>query len=251
MTSMIPKNTTIPTRKSQIFTTAADNQQAVTINVLQGERNMAQDNRSLGRFDLMGIPPAPRGVPQIDVSFDIDANGILHVKAVDKATSKEQSIQITGSSGLSDDEVEKMVRAAKEHEAEDKKKKELIDIRNQADGLVYSIEKTLKEFGDKVSDDDRKNITSKIEELKKVMVNDDIEAIKQATEELQKASYKLAEEAYKKAGPPPGAEPEAEKKEEKPAGEKEGKEEEGPVDADYEVVDEEKDKKDKKKNKGK
>ena len=251
MTSMIPKNTTIPTRKSQIFTTAADNQQAVTINVLQGERNMAQDNRSLGRFDLMGIPPAPRGVPQIDVSFDIDANGILHVKAIDKATSKEQSIQITGSSGLSDDEVEKMVRAAKEHEAEDKKKKELIDIRNQADGLVYSIEKTLKEFGDKVSDDDRKNITSKIEELKKVMVNDDIEAIKQATEELQKASYKLAEEAYKKAGPPPGAEPGAEKKEEKPAGEKEGKEEEGPVDADYEVVDEEKDKKDKKKNKGK
>ncbi|MCK4306822.1 molecular chaperone DnaK [candidate division WOR-3 bacterium] len=248
MTPMIPKNTTIPTRKSQIFTTAADSQEAVTIHILQGERNMSQDNRTLGRFDLMGIPPAPRGVPQIDVTFDIDTNGILHVKAVDKATNKEQSIQITGSSGLSDEEVEKMVKGAKEHEAEDKKKKELIDVRNQSDSLIYSIEKTLKEFGDKVSDDDRKNITGKIEELKKIMPNDDIEAIKKATEELQKASYKLAEEAYKKAGPPPGAEPGAEPgagtgepKAEKPTGKKEG---EGPVDADFEVVDEEKEKKD-------
>ena len=243
MTSMIPRNTTIPTRKSQIFTTAADNQTAVTIHVLQGERHMAQDNRTLGRFDLMGIPPAPRGVPKIEVSFDIDANGILHVSAKDEATGKEQSIRITSSSGLSSEEVDKMVQEAKKHEAEDKQKKELIETRNQADTLIYSVEKSLKEFGVKISDTEKKNVQSAIDGLRKEMAGNDISAIKKSMDELQKASYKLAEEMYKKAGPPPGEGP----KEEKPKEEKPKEEKEGPIEAEYEVIDEDEKKEDKKK----
>jgi molecular chaperone DnaK len=201
---------------------------------------MARDNRSLGRFDLTGIPPAPRGVPQIEVTFDIDANGILNVKAIDKATNREQSIRITGSSGLSQEEIDRMVKEAKEHEEEDKRRKELAETRNQADTLIYSIEKNLKEFGDKVSESERKNIQNAIEKLRKAMAGDDISLIKREMEELQKASYKLAEEMYKKAG---------EKKEEPKREEKkpEEKKEEGPIEAEYEVVDEEKEEKDKKK----
>jgi molecular chaperone DnaK len=243
---MIQANTTIPTRKTQIFTTAADNQTAVTIHVLQGEREMAADNRTLGRFDLMDIPPAPRGVPQIEVSFDIDANGIVQVKAVDKATNKEQSIKITASSGLAEDEIQKMVNEAKEHETEDKKKRELIETRNQADTLIYSIEKSLKEFGDKVDESERKSIETATESLKKAIGGDDLDAIKKEMEELQKASHKLAEEMYKKAGPAPGAEQGAAPNQEKP---KEEKKDEGPIEAEYEVVDEEEEKKDKKKKK--
>jgi molecular chaperone DnaK len=244
LTPMIPRNTTIPTRKTNIFTTATDSQTAVTVHVLQGERQMAVDNRTLGRFDLMGIPPAPRGVPQIEVAFDLDADGILHVSAKDKATGKEQSIKITAKSGLSDDEVERMVEEGKEHEEEDKKKKELIEIRNQADNLIYAIEKNLKDFGDKVASDDKKNIESAVEKLRKEMAADDVNAIKSAMDDLQSASHKLAEEMYKKTGaggPTSGPTPEAEPKQEKP---KEEKKEEGAVEAEYEVVDEE-EKKDK------
>ncbi|HID93725.1 MAG TPA: molecular chaperone DnaK, partial [bacterium (Candidatus Stahlbacteria)] len=174
MTPMIPRNTTIPTRKTNIFTTAADNQTAVTIHVLQGERPMAADNRTLGKFDLVGIPPAPRGVPQIEVAFDIDADGILHVSAKDKATGKEQSIRITAKSGLTEEEVERMVKEAKEHEEEDKRKKELIETRNQADNLIYTIEKNLKDFGDKISPDDKKNIENALEKLRKEMAGNDV-----------------------------------------------------------------------------
>ncbi|MEA3432137.1 MAG: molecular chaperone DnaK [candidate division WOR-3 bacterium] len=228
MTPIIPRNTTIPTRKSQVFTTAEDGQTAVTIHVLQGERPMATDNRTLGRFDLMGIPPAPRGIPQIDVTFNIDADGILHVSAKDKATSKEQSIRITSSSGLSKEEIEKMEKEAKEHEAEDRKKKELIEVRNQADAVIYSVEKSLREFGDKVTQEERGAIENALTSLKKVKDGNDTEAIKKAIDEVQKASYKLAEEMYKKTE-------EAGKEEKK----EEPKKEEGPQEAEYEVIDEE------------
>ena len=228
MTPIVPRNTTIPTRKSQIFTTAQDGQTAVTIHVLQGERPMAADNRTLGRFDLMGIPPAPRGIPQIEVTFDTDADGIMHVSAKDKATSKEQSIRITSSSGLSQEEIEKMEKEAKEHEAEDRKKKELIEVRNQADAVIYSVEKSLREFGDKVTQEERGAIENALTSLKKVKDGNDTEAIKKAIEEVQKASYKLAEEMYKKTG-----EGKEEEKKEEP------KKEEGPQEAEYEVIDEE------------
>jgi molecular chaperone DnaK len=232
MTPMIPRNTTIPTRKTQIFSTASDNQTVVTIHVLQGERKMAQDNRSLGRFDLTGIPPAPRGVPQIEVTFDIDANGILNVKAIDKATKKEQSIRITGSSGLSEEELDRMIKEAKEHEEEDKRKKELVETRNQADTLIYSIEKNLKEFGDKISETEKKGIESAIEELRKAMAGEDVQLIRQKMDALQTKSHKLAEEMYKKT---------TEKREEKKEKPKEKKE--GAMEAEYEVVDEEKEEK--------
>lgn len=247
MTAMIDRNTTIPTRKMNTFTTAADNQTAVTVHVLQGERPMAGDNRTLGRFDLMGIPPAPRGVPQVEVAFDIDANGILHVSAKDKATNKEQSIKITASSGLSKEEVDKMVKEGEEHAAEDRKKKEVIDTRNQADTLIFSIEKSLKDFGDKVSDADKKNIETAKEALKKAMEKDNIDEIKGKMDELQKASYKLAEEMYKKAGPPPGAEAGAKPEEKKEEKKEKKKEEEGAVEAEYEVIDEDEEKKKKEK----
>jgi molecular chaperone DnaK len=196
-TKLIERNTTIPTKKSQIFSTAADNQTAVSIHVLQGEREMANQNRTLGRFDLVGIPPAPRGVPQIEVTFDIDANGILHVSAKDTATNKEQKIRIESSSGLSEDEIDRMVKDAEENAEADKKAKEKIETRNEADSLIYATEKSLSDYGEKVTEDDKKKIEAAIEELRKVMDGDDIETIKARVEELKQASYKLAEEVYR------------------------------------------------------
>jgi len=199
MTKLIEKNTTIPTRKSQVFSTAADNQPAVSIHVLQGERSMASDNRTLGRFELVGIPPAPRGIPQIEVTFDIDANGIVHVSAKDLGTGKEQSIQITASSGLSEAEIEKLVKEAESHAEEDKKKKELIEARNHADAFAYSVEKNVKEYGDKVDAAERARIEEGITKLKKAIEGDDIQAINTAQEELATASHKLAEAMYAQA----------------------------------------------------
>ncbi|MFH0818942.1 MAG: molecular chaperone DnaK [Patescibacteria group bacterium] len=196
-TPLIERNTTIPTSKSQIFSTAADSQTSVEINVLQGEREMATDNKTLGRFILSGIPPAPRGVPQVEVTFDIDANGILNVKARDKATGKEQSIRIEASTGLSKDEVAKMTKDAELHADEDRKKKEVIETKNIAETLVYSTEKALKDAGDKVSADEKKNIEEKIEAVKKVQSSDDVETIKKATEELSTTAQKIGEILYK------------------------------------------------------
>jgi len=197
-TRLIERNTTIPTKKSQIFSTAADGQTAVTINVLQGEREMAADNKSLGHFDLVGIPPAPRGVPQIEVTFDIDANGIVHVGAKDLATQKEQSIRITASSGLNKDEIEKMVKDAQAHAADDKKKRELVEVRNEADNRIYGIEKLLSEHGDKISEQDRNKIKEEIEAARKAMQGNDLDAIRTATQNLVRASQKIGEEMYKK-----------------------------------------------------
>ena len=198
-TKLIERNTTIPTRKSQTFSTAADSQTEVSINVLQGEREMAGDNKTLGRFNLTGIPPAPRGIPQIDVTFDIDANGIVHVSAKDLATGKEQSIKITASSGLSEDEIKRMVHEAEAHSADDKKKREVAEARNQADNMIYQTEKNLKEYGDKVDAEDAKAIEDAVSDLKAKLETDDTEAIKQGAEALQQASHKLAEAMYAKA----------------------------------------------------
>jgi molecular chaperone DnaK len=198
-TRLIEKNTTIPTKKSQIFSTAADNQPAVEIHVLQGEREMAQYNKTLGRFQLVGIPPAPRGVPQVEVAFDIDANGIVHVSAKDMGTGKEQSIEITASSGLSEEEIENLVKDAEMHAEEDKMKREMIDARNMADSLIYSTEKSMKDAGDKLEDALKADIDSAIENLKKAMDGEDTEEIKKLTEELTQASHKLAEIMYQQA----------------------------------------------------
>jgi molecular chaperone DnaK len=199
MTRLIEKNTTIPCRKSQVFSTAADNQPAVTIHVLQGEREMASTNKTLGNFELTGIPPAPRGVPQIEVTFDIDANGIVHVSAKDLGTGKEQSIRITASSGLSKDEIDRMVKEAEAHSAEDKKKRELIEAKNHADSLVYSTEKSLSEHGDKIGADDKAKIESGVAALKKAMEGEDAEAIKKASDDLMQSAHKLAEAVYAQA----------------------------------------------------
>jgi len=200
-TVIIPRGTTIPTRRSQIFTTAADNQTAVTIHVLQGERPLAKDNKSIARFDLVGIPPAPRGVPQIEVTFDIDADGILHVTAKDLGTGKEQSIVVRPTSGLSEDEIKRIIEEAEKHAEEDRRKRELAEARNQADSLIYSVEKTLRELGDKAPADLRKEVEEKIAKLKEKMEGDDIEAIRRASDELTQASYRLAEILYRtKAG---------------------------------------------------
>ena len=234
-TRLIDKNTTIPTKKSQVFSTAEDNQSAVTIRVFQGEREMASDNKLLGQFDLVGIPPAARGMPQIEVTFDIDANGIVNVSAKDKSTGKEQQIRIQASGGLSDDEIEKMVKEAEENAEEDKKKRESVDTKNHADSLINETEKNLKEHGDKVPEDDKNKITADIEELKKVKDGDDMEVIKSKTEALVQSSLKLGEAIYKQnpqggaAQPDPsGAEPSSDKKDEKV------------VDAEFEEVDENK-----------
>ncbi len=195
-TKLIERNTTVPVTKRQVFSTAADNQSAVTIHVLQGEREMASDNRTLGKFDLLGIPPAPRGVPQIEVSFDIDANGIVHVSAKDLGTGKEQAIRIEASSGLSEEEIDKMVHDAEQHSDEDKKRKKLIEARNNADALAYSTEKSLKEYGDKVSESERKAVEEGLAKLREVMKGDDAQAIESAVENLTSVSHKLAEAMY-------------------------------------------------------
>ena len=209
-TRLINRNTTIPTKKSQIFSTAADGQTAVTIHVLQGEREMASENRTLGNFDLVGIPPAPRGVPQIEVTFDIDANGIVKVSAKDMGTGKEQKIQIQNSSGLSEDEINRMVKDAEANAESDKKKREEVDARNEADSLVYQTEKALKDYGDKVSASDKSKVEDAVKELKDALSGQDIAAIKTKTENLKQASYKIAEEMYKAqnaAGAAGGANP--------------------------------------------
>jgi molecular chaperone DnaK len=241
MTKLIDKNSTIPCRKSQVFSTAADNQPAVSIHVLQGEREMATDNKTLGNFELSGIPSAPRGVPQIEVTFDIDANGIVHVSAKDLGTGKEQSIRITASSGLSKEEVEKMVRDAEAHAAEDKKKRELIEAKNQGDNLLYTTEKSLKEFGDKIDAAEKQKIEDGVAALKKALEGSDAEEITKANESLMQASHKLAEAVYAKAQPGSEAGAEAGQPEPEAAGAAKG---ETVVDADFEEVKD--DKKDKK-----
>ena len=208
MTKLIARNTTIPTKKSQVFSTAADGQTAVSIHVLQGEREMASQNRTLGNFDLVGIPAAPRGVPQIEVTFDIDANGIVHVSAKDLGTGKEQHIQITSSSGLSEEEINRMVKDAEANAEADKKQREAIDVKNEADSLVYQTEKSMKELGDKVKGADKQAIDDALAALKKAIEGNNTEDIKAKTEALKNVSYKIAEEVYKQqgaAGAQPGA----------------------------------------------
>ncbi|NTU60348.1 MAG: molecular chaperone DnaK [Deltaproteobacteria bacterium] len=230
-TRLIERNTTIPCKKNQIFSTADDNQTAVSIHVLQGERDMARDNKTIGRFELMGIPPARRGIPQIEVTFDIDANGILHVSAKDLGTGKEQSIEIKASSGLSEDEIKRMVRDAEAHAEEDKRKRQVVEERNKLDGLIYSTEGSLKEFGDKLDAANRTTIEAALTEAKGVLDSDDAPKLQKAFENLSNASHHLAEEMYKKAGAgaPGGDGPQG-------AGPQPGGKDEGVVDADFEEV---------------
>jgi molecular chaperone DnaK len=246
-TKLIERNTTIPTRKTQIFSTAADNQTAVSIHVLQGEREMATQNRTLGRFDLADIPPAPRGVPQIEVTFDIDANGIVHVSAKDLGTGKEQKIRIESSSGLSEDEINRMVKDAEVHAEEDRKLKEGVEARNEADSLIYATEKSITDYGDKVGEEDKAKISEAIADLRKALEGEDLEDIKAKTETLKQASYKLAEEVYKAQqaqGAAEGAGPEAEGEGTADAGSQSesaseaGSSKDNVEDVDYEVVDE-------------
>jgi molecular chaperone DnaK len=239
MTRLIPRNTTIPTRKSQVFSTAADGQTAVSIQVLQGEREMAAQNRTLGRFDLVGIPPAPRGVPQIEVTFDIDANGIVHVSAKDLGTGKEQKIRIESSSGLSDNEIDRMVKEAELHAEEDKKEREKAEVRNDADNMIYSTEKIIKDLGDKVNPADKSKADEAIADLRKALESGDIENIKVKTEALKQISYKIAEEVYKQTGTK-GGEAEGQTPYGSEGSGGGGNNTKGAEDADYEVVDDNK-----------
>jgi molecular chaperone DnaK len=208
MTKMIERNTTIPVRKTEVYSTAADGQTAVDIHILQGERPMASDNMSLGRFRLDGIPPAPRGIPQVEVTFDIDANGILNVTAKDKATGKEQKITVTASTNLNKDDIARKVEEAKKYEAEDKKRREIIDARNSADNLVYQTEKSLRELGEKVSSEERGKVEGKINDLKQAAQGDDLNRIKKATDELQNMFYALSQQMYAQGQKPPEGGPE-------------------------------------------
>ncbi len=241
MTKLIDKNTTIPTKATQVFSTADDNQTAVTVHVLQGEREMAKDNKSLGRFDLTDIPPAPRGVPQIEVSFDIDANGIMHVSAKDKATGKENKIIIKSSSGLSDDEIQKMVKDAEEHAEEDRKAREVVEARNHGEAMVHSVQKSIAQMGDKLSGDEKSKIEAAIGELEEALKGDDSEQIKSKTQALAEASHRLAEEMYKHAGEE-SSEEGATTEDAAESGGGKASAEENVVDAEFEEVKDDKDK---------
>jgi molecular chaperone DnaK len=238
MTKLIDANTTIPTRKSEIFSTASDSQPSVEIHILQGERQMANDNRTLGRFHLDGIPPAPRGIPQVEVTFDIDANGMLHVSAKDKGTSKEQSIRITSSSGLSKEEVDKMKTDATAHAAEDRQKREEIDLKNQADNLVFQTEKQLKDFGDKVSGEARGKVESANEKLREALKTGNLAAIKSAKDTLDAAWNEASAQMYQQATNASGQQPGQGPQQGPPGGDpQKGPEEKKVEDAQYEVVD--------------
>jgi len=240
MTKLIERNTTIPARKSQVFSTADDNQTQVEIHILQGERPMAGDNKALGKFFLTGIPPAPRGIPQIEVTFDIDANGIMNVSAVDKATGKQQSMRIEPSSGLSDKEIDQMVKDAEKNAEEDKKRKEIIDLKNNAEAMAYKTEKELKEFGDKIGDSQKKEIESAVEDLREALKTDDHDKIKTKYDILLEKWHKASEELYKQAGPTQGADGQPNAGQyQQPDGnnDQQTKDNDGAVDADYEVVD--------------
>jgi molecular chaperone DnaK len=239
---MIPRNTTIPTKKTETFSTAADNQTSVEVHVLQGERPMAAQNRTLGKFHLTGLPPAPRGLPQIEVTFDIDANGILNVTAKDNATGKDQKITITSSSGLSKEEVERMAKEADAHSSEDKAKREEIESKNQLDSMVYSVEKMLREHGDKISGSERGDVENAIADAKKALESANKQQMDQAREKLTQASHKLAEQMYKAAQPSPGAgQGPSASEQSAPGGDgQQTKKDEGVIDAEYVDVDERK-----------
>jgi len=240
-TPMIPRNTTIPTKKTETFSTAADNQTSVEVHVLQGERPMAAQNRTLGKFHLTGLPPAPRGLPQIEVTFDIDANGILNVTAKDMATGKDQKITITSSSGLSKEEVDRMAKEADAHSAEDKAKRDEIEAKNQLDSMVYNVEKMLREHGDKISGSERGDVENAVADAKKALESANKQQMDQAREKLTQASHKLAEQMYKAAQPTPGAGagPSAGAGA-APGGDGQPKKDEGVIDAEYVDVDDKK-----------
>jgi molecular chaperone DnaK len=238
-TVLIPRNTTIPTRKSEIFSTADDNQTQVEIHVLQGERELARDNRTIGKFQLTGIPPAPRGLPQVEVTFDIDANGILHVSAKDKATSKEQKIRIEASSGLSDTDIQKMVKDAESHAAEDKKRREEIDARNRLDSMTYEVEKNSKEWGEKLPAELKAKLEASVERARKALRGDDMNEIRSAQEDLTKTFGEAGQSFYAQNQNPPSGSPEGGAGPgAQPAGAAAGKED--VVEADYEIVDDKK-----------
>jgi molecular chaperone DnaK len=240
MTSLIPRNTTIPTKKSEIFSTAADSQPSVEVHVLQGERPMAKDNRTLGRFHLDGIPPAPRGVPQVEVAFDIDANGIVHVSAQDKATNKKNEIRIESSSGLSENEIDNLVKEAEDHEADDKAKRDQVETKNKLDSMVYNTEKLLSENKEKISEEDRKPVEEVLAEGRKALEDEDFDKMTAALEAITQASHKMAEAMYQAAAPAEGAEGAAGPEGEAPQGEADGEaapaddKKEGVIDAEFE-----------------